>query len=98
MEEIKQKIESSGSEKKKKTKFERELRERTVGYILTAFGLVVGLAWNETIKSLIEYLFPMAKNTLLAKVAYALLLTVALVAATLYLKKILIKEEERGEN
>jgi hypothetical protein len=96
MEEIKQKTESPEPEAKKKTKFERELRERTVGYILAAFGLVVGLAWNETIKSVIEYFFPMAKNTLLAKVVYALLLTVVLVIATLYLKKLLIKEEEKN--
>ncbi len=95
MEEIKQKIESPKSEtRKRKTKFEMELRERIIGYILTAFGLVVGLAWNEAIKSSIEYLFPVAKNTLVAKIFYAFLLTIVLVIATLYLKKLIVKEEE----
>jgi hypothetical protein len=78
----------------KKTKFERELRERTVGYIVAAFGLVAGLAWNEAIKSLIEYWFPLAQKSLLAKVIYAFILTAVLVLVTVYLRKLLIKEEE----
>ena len=36
-----QKIKQEGAELKK------EVREKTLGYILTAFGLVAGLAWNE---------------------------------------------------
>jgi hypothetical protein len=94
MEEAKQKIENPGLEKKKKTKFEKELRERTVGYVVAAFGLVAGLAWNEAIKSLIEYWFPMAQNSLLAKIIYAFLLTAVLVLVTIYLRKLFIKEEE----
>ena len=30
------------------------VRERTMGYIVGALGLVAGLAWNDAIKSLIE--------------------------------------------
>lgn len=94
MEEIKQKSKTPKPVTKKKTKFERELRERTVGYILTAFGLVAGLAWNEAIKSIIQHLFPLGNGTLIAQLVYAFLLTVVLVIATIYLKKLIIKEEE----
>jgi len=39
-----------------------EFRERTLSYVLAGFGLVAGLAWNEAIKTGIEYLFPMKAN------------------------------------
>jgi len=57
MRDIKNKIKNGTEEIKK------EIRQRTLGYILAAFGLVAGLAWNEAIKSFIEYLFPVSKNT-----------------------------------
>ena len=57
----------------------REVKAKTVAYISTAFGLVAGLAWNDAIKALIESLFPLAKNTLLAKFVYAVLVTVVVV-------------------
>jgi len=53
----------------------KEVKESVVGYITAAFGLVAGLAWNEAIKSFIEFLFPLSKNTLLAKFVYAGILT-----------------------
>lgn len=62
----------------------REIRERTAGYIIAALGLVVGLAWNEAIKGLIEYLFPLAQDTLLAKFIYAAILTLVLVIFSMY--------------
>jgi len=71
----------------------KEIRERMVGYIAGAFGLVAGLAWNDAISALIEHLFPVAKNTLLAKFAYALILTSAVAAITMYLVR-LFKEDE----
>lgn len=41
------------------------VRERTLAYIAAAFGLIAGLAWNDAVKALIEYLFPLSTNTLL---------------------------------
>ena len=35
----------------------KEIKEKTIGYILAAFGLVAGLAWNEAIKSFIDQFF-----------------------------------------
>lgn len=70
----------------------REIREKTLTYIVAAFGLVAGLAWNEAIKSLIEYLFPLSQNTLLAKFIYAIVVTLLVVIATSSLVRFLNKE------
>lgn len=70
-----------------KERLQKELRERTYGYISAAFGLVAGLAWNDAIRALIEYIFPLSQNTLFAKFAYAILITVLVVIATSYFLK-----------
>jgi hypothetical protein len=70
------------------------VREKTTSYILAAFSLVAGLAWNEAIKSFIEFVFPQSGNSLMAKFAYALALTVVVVYVSVYLSKIFKKETE----
>lgn len=62
-----------------------EVRQKTIGYVMAGFGFVAGLAWNDAIKSLIEYLFPLDKNNLAVKFLYAGIITViiALVASSL---------------
>lgn len=75
-------------------KIKNEIRDRTVTYVLGGLGLVVGLAWNEAIKALIEYVYPAAgANTLVAKFGYATVLTVIIVVVTMYL----LKEPAQGE-
>lgn len=69
-----------------------EIRERTVGYVTAAMGLVAGLAWNEAIKALIEYVFPMNSNTLWAKFIYAVLITLVVVIMSSYLLRLAKKE------
>lgn len=66
----------------------KEIQQKTIGYILTAFGLVAGLAWNEAIKSLIEYLMPMNAGTILAKLIYALVMTALVVVVSLVFMRI----------
>jgi len=67
-------------------KFQTEVREKTATYIMGGLGVVVGLAWNEAIKGLIEYFLPFAgAGTLIAKFVYAILLTIIIVIATTYL-------------
>lgn len=66
---------------------QQAIRKRTITYITAALGLVVGLAWNEAIKSVIEYLFPLSQNTMAAKLIYASILTIILVVVTTYLLK-----------
>ena len=70
-----------------------EIGSRVTGYIVAAFGVVAGLAWNDAIGTLIDFLFPLEKNTILAKFIYAVLITIALVAITIYISRFLKKRE-----
>jgi hypothetical protein len=79
--------------KAKSQSIKKEFQKRIVGYVVAAFGLVAGLAWNEAIRALIDYLFPLSKNSLLAKFSYAVLITLVLVIVTIYLTKIFVGEE-----
>jgi hypothetical protein len=80
--------------KEKGKGMKEEIKQRTVGYITAALGLVAGLAWNEAIKSLIEYFFPMNQNNVLAKFIYAFVVTAVVVIITIYLIKLLGKKEK----
>lgn len=72
----------------------KKAREQTIGYIVGAFGLVAGLAWNDAVKALIEYAFPLSGGGgLAAKFLYALLITIAVVVITTYLSRLAQKEE-----
>ncbi len=76
----------------------KEVKEKTLGYILAALGLVAGLAWNEAITALINTIFPLGKDTLLAKFIYAIVITIVLIVVTMWLVRIFNKGENRGEN
>ncbi|PIU09125.1 MAG: hypothetical protein COZ85_03105 [Candidatus Moranbacteria bacterium CG_4_8_14_3_um_filter_34_16] len=71
----------------------KKVTEKMFGYILTAFGLVAGLAWNDAIKSLIEYFFPLERNGIWAKFFYAFIFTVIVVMVSLYVAKIFKKDD-----
>lgn len=86
-----QKIKKEGDEVR------RELQEKMVGYIAGALGLVAGLAWNEAIKAFIESLFPLAKDTLVAKFLYAVIITLVVGLTTVYLIKFLGKKDENKQ-
>lgn len=70
--------------KDKQEHLRREVKEKTIGYILAALGFVIGLAWNDAVKSLIEYLFPINTSGIFAKLFYALFVTVFAVIITVY--------------
>jgi glycerol uptake facilitator-like aquaporin len=72
-----------------------EVKKRMVNYITTALGLVAGLAWNEAIKGAIEYLFPLQKDTVLAKFLYAIIITFILVLITIALTKFFLDSEKK---
>lgn len=80
--------------KEETRRLEREVRDRTFGYILTALGLVVGLAWNDAIKELINFLFPLERNSLTVQFVYAILLTLIVVVATTYITRYLHRGEK----
>ncbi len=77
-----------------RAKLRKEVRERTFTYLVAAFSLVAGLAWNEAVKSLIDYFLPLSKNTVMAKFVYAASITIVVVIFTVYIEKILKKEEK----
>jgi len=84
--------------KKESQEIRKELKKRTFSYMTAGIGLIAGLAWNDAIKSFIEYFFPVAQNTMLAKFLYAVIITIALVIFSYYLGKILTadsKEEKK---
>jgi hypothetical protein len=74
----------------------REVQVKMIGYFLTALGFVAGLAMNDAIKSTIEYLFPLSGNSVVAKLIYAILLTMAIAAISVWL--IRISERIEGKN
>lgn len=80
------------------TEIKREARERAAQYLLAAFWLVEGLAWNEAVKALIETVSPLQKNSLLAKFIYAFLITLVVVLVSVYLVRIVRGEEKNPEN
>jgi hypothetical protein len=84
-----------GKAMEKSKEFRAEVQKTVIGYITAAFGLIAGLAWNEAIKSLIEYIFPKGGgNTLLAKFIYAITITIVVVVISVYLVKFLSRKKE----
>ncbi len=79
--------------KKESSRLTKEVREKVLTYIVAALGFVAGLAWNDAIRALIEHFFPLSKDTLLVKFAYAILITLVVVLVTVYLVRILKREE-----
>ncbi len=80
--------------KEEQVKLRKEIKEKTVGYILAAFGLVAGLAWNEAIKSLIALFFPNIGNDVLPKFIYAFLVTIIIVLISVYLLRVTNKKAD----
>jgi hypothetical protein len=82
--------------KKESTVIRQEVRERTIGYVTAALGMVAGLAWNEAIKEFIGVFFPMGSNSILAKFIYAAFITGVVVVLTIYLTKVLKGGDEEA--
>lgn len=76
--------------KEEAEELKQAVRKKTMGYIAAALGLVAGLAWNDAVKALIEYFFPIASNTIAAKFIYAALITLVVIIVTTYI----IRENE----
>ena len=81
--------------KKESVEIKKEIKQKTSSYILAAFGLVAALAWNDAIKGLIEYFFPLDKNTVLIKFFYAILVTLIVVMVSVYLTRLLNNNEKQ---
>ena len=85
--------------KLEKDKLKKEFGKKIVTYIGAGLGLVAGLAWNDAIKAFIEENFPLESgSTILAKFAYALIMTLVVVLITFYLARIFKVEEDKNKN
>lgn len=73
----------------------KEFSKKISGYIIGAFGLVAGLAWNDAIRSLIEFLFPLKRETMLVKFIYALVITILVVAVSFLLIKFFERKDKK---
>ncbi len=73
-----------------------DVKEKTAGYILTALGLVAGLAWNDAISSGIKYFFPADSNGIVAKFAYAVIVTFIIVVVSNSILKVIGDKENAG--
>lgn len=92
----KEKLKNHAAKLKEKSKeLEKEVRGKTVGYILGGLGVVAGLAWNDTIKAIIGRFFPGERTGIFAHLAYASLMTILVVIAGIYLSRLIQKENKK---
>ena len=86
---------------KKTTKHLKEagsaVKEKMFGYIAAGLGLVAGLAWNDAIKLFIEYSIPKIGNTIIAKLVYAVILTLIVAVVLFHIEKYFIDDEEEED-
>lgn len=83
------------NQEQKQSNVRKEIRKQTIGYIVGAFGIVAGLAWNEAIRQLIDVIFPLGKNSIWAKFVYAIIITAVVVWVSLYLVKLTDSAEKK---
>ena len=54
----------------------KAIKGKMVTYIGAGLGLVIGLAWNDAIIGLISYFYPDKGDSIIAKLVYAVIITV----------------------
>ena len=76
-----------------------EIATKISGYMIGGLGVVAGLAWNDAIKAFIEYVFPAAKNTLVAQFVYAAIISLIVIVLSVFIlkatKRVIIKKENQ---
>ncbi len=70
-----------------------EVGKRMVGYLSAALGLVVGLAWNDAVKSAIDFFIPNSNGTIVAKFIYAVAITLLIVLVLIGIEKWIERKE-----
>jgi len=82
------------NEIKQRRPISKEIRGKAAGYIGAGLGVVAGLAWNDAISSLIKVLFPLAKDTIIAKFIYAVIITTVVVFVSMYAIRLIEGKKE----
>jgi hydrogenase-4 membrane subunit HyfE len=80
--------------KKESEELKSVVWEKTIGYIIAALSLVAGLAWSDTLKAIIEALFPFGKESIWLMILYAVVITLIVVLASFYLTRAINKEQK----
>ena len=80
--------------KKESEELKSAVWEKTIGYIIAALSLVAGLAWSDTLKAIIEALFPFGKESIWLMILYAVVITLIVVLASFYLTRAINKEQK----
>jgi len=80
-----------------KRKIETAFKNQLGTILIAAFAFVAGLSWREVINSLMEYLFPIDKDTVLAKFIYAVVLTFFLTLIYAYVTRFLNKGDHKED-
>lgn len=78
----------------KEKPFKIQLLESISALIISAFGLVAALAWNETIKTAVARLFE-SGDGLVGLFVYALIVTILAVAATMLITRTISKTKKK---
>ncbi len=88
-------------EKKTVQRLEKRIITKTSTLIMSAFGLVTALAWNDAVQTTFNLIFG-KQSELWAKYIYAFFLTVVVVLIAVWLdriaKNILKEEKQAGED
>lgn len=71
-----------------------EIIEKIAALVTAAFGLVAALAWNTAIQTLFKQIFGDA-STLPAMMAYAVIVTIIAVIATVWIGRLAEKAKEK---
>lgn len=82
------------------TRFRRAFLRRIFDLVVSAFGLVAALAWNETITELVKQYIPEG-SAVSARLVYAILVTLLAVMVTMQLGSIAARlnlDEERRDD
>ncbi|PIQ67786.1 hypothetical protein COY25_02860 [Candidatus Uhrbacteria bacterium CG_4_10_14_0_2_um_filter_41_7] len=78
--------------------FAGKVWEKVTGYLLTAFGLVAGLAWNDAIKAIIQSIWPLETDGIKAQLVYAVSMTFLVVLVASLFVKLSKKNEKDAAN
>ena len=71
-----------------------QIKNQTSGYIVAALSLVAGLAWNDAIKALIAFFFPLDSSGIFIKFIYAIIITIFVIIISTSLLKLPDKTRE----
>jgi hypothetical protein len=82
------------SAKEKAKDAARAIKAKMVAYVGAGLGLVIGLAWNDAIIGLIGHFYPDKGDGVIAKLVYAVIITVV-VGLVLYLVEKSLEEDKK---